>query len=64
MRLVAAAILTTVAFAAPAQQVSRMKVPSVDLTAPGAMNALRDTDPDRYARVQKELEKVATMPCQ
>jgi hypothetical protein len=63
MRLLAAAILTTLAFAAPAERAVHLTVPWVDLTVPGAMDALKERDPDRFARVVKALEQSATMPC-
>jgi hypothetical protein len=63
MRLLTAAILTTVAFSAPAERALHLTVPWVDLTVPGAMDALKESDPERFKRVITALEKSATMPC-
>lgn len=63
MKVLTAAILSTLAFAAPAERAIPITVPVVDLTLPGAMDALRDSDPDRFRRVLKALEKQSSMPC-
>jgi len=62
MRLLAAA-LATFAFHAAAERAAHLTVPWVDLTVPGAMDALKEHDPDRFVRVLKALERTATMPC-
>jgi len=63
MRLLTAAILSTLALGAPAERVTRITVPWVDLTVPGAMESLKESNPDRFKRVIEALEKSATMPC-
>ncbi len=64
MKSLAAAILSTLALTASAERTASVNIPRVDLNLPGAWDALKKSDPGRYARVRKELEKVSTMPCQ
>jgi hypothetical protein len=61
--MLSAAILSTLALGAPAERATHINVGLVDLTRPGAMESLKESDPRRFARVVEALEKHATMPC-